>query len=282
MVTIRGCGFSFDKPSAPELVAARAAFALRYVGGDPAKTLNAAEFTALSAAHIPLVLVHETTAEWMLGGFDAGVNGAHLARADMAMAGVPLTVPIFAAADFDVQPAQVDDVMAAASGFDSVLGHTRTGVYGGLRIAQAAADAGYRVYQANAWSGPEGSFAWDPRAVLRQTGKREIGGLTVDAIEAVSFDFAQYTPPPPPWPGRLFSYAPGAPEVHGEDVRAWQQRMGERGWTLLADGWYGPKTAAVCLEFQEEFNQEPQPGLLDDAIVGPATWAAAFTVPITG
>lgn len=280
---IKGCGYSFDKPPVESLVSTRQAFALRYVGGDPAKTLTSGEFTQLCAAYIPTVLVHETTEQWMLGGHDAGVTAAQLARGGMAAAGVPLTVPVYTAADFDVQDDQLADVLAAAAGFASIHGETRTGIYGGLRVARAGADAGLKVFQTEAWStDPQGDVVWESRAVLRQlAGAIEIGGVKVDDDQALSFDFGQYTPPPPPWPGRILSYAPGAPEIHGQDVWDWQRRMQNRGWTIAVDGWYGPESSAVCEKFQETFHVNPPPGLMEDAEVGPRTWAAAFTLPIT-
>ncbi|WP_131739198.1 peptidoglycan-binding domain-containing protein [Actinomadura roseirufa] len=76
----------------------------------------------------------------------------------------------------------------------------------------------------------------------------------------------------PPWPGR---YLRQPPVMQGDDVYKWQDRMHERGWKLQVDGYYGPKTEAVCVAFQEEKHLEV------DGIVGPKTWAAAWTAPIT-
>lgn len=76
----------------------------------------------------------------------------------------------------------------------------------------------------------------------------------------------------PPWPGRLFTFPP---YTIGEDVRTWQARMAERGWTIDVDGWYGPQSQGVALAFQAE------KGLEVDGIVGPITWDAAWTAPIT-
>lgn len=62
---------------------------------------------------------------------------------------------------------------------------------------------------------------------------------------------------------------------HREDFRRWQQRMKDRGWGITADGIYGPQSAGVAHAFQVE------KGLLPDSLVGPVTWAAAWTAPIT-
>lgn len=62
---------------------------------------------------------------------------------------------------------------------------------------------------------------------------------------------------------------------HREDLRRWQQRMADRGWKITADGYYGDETERVATAFQR------QKGLQVDGLIGPATWAAAWTAPVT-
>jgi Putative peptidoglycan binding domain len=62
---------------------------------------------------------------------------------------------------------------------------------------------------------------------------------------------------------------------HTADLRRWQQRMHDRGWPVTPDGHYGPQTADVAARFQRE------KGLAVDGKIGPATWAAAWTAPVT-
>ena len=88
-------------------------------------------------------------------------------------------------------------------------------------------------------------------------------------------------------PGLLTSVVDGIPQptagdsvllfpgFAGEDVRTWQARMVERGWDLQVDGIYGQRTAQVARAFQVE------KGLVVDGLVGPETWSAAWTAPIT-
>jgi N-acetylmuramoyl-L-alanine amidase/Putative peptidoglycan binding domain len=84
-------------------------------------------------------------------------------------------------------------------------------------------------------------------------------------------------PPPAPAPGT----APAWPGVYLQDytedpsVSTWQGQMVARGWTLTVDGCYGPESAGVCRQFQQE------KGLGVDAIVGPETWSATWTAPVT-
>ncbi len=74
----------------------------------------------------------------------------------------------------------------------------------------------------------------------------------------------------PTWPGRYLRNF-----TAGDDVRAWQQRMADRGWRIAVDGEYGPQSERVCRAFQAD------KGLEQDGVVGPVTWAAAWTAPIT-
>ncbi|WP_067470031.1 peptidoglycan-binding protein [Actinomadura macra] len=76
----------------------------------------------------------------------------------------------------------------------------------------------------------------------------------------------------PRWPGR---YLTQPPTMLGDDVRTWQARMRARGWHLDVDGRYGPGSETVCRAFQAEKR------LGVDGVVGPATWAAAWTAPLT-
>lgn len=70
---------------------------------------------------------------------------------------------------------------------------------------------------------------------------------------------------------------------HNGDLKVWQQRMKDRGWTITVDGYYGPKgattpqgeTADVAGAFQAEKN------LVVDKFIGRQTWDAAWIAPVT-
>jgi peptidoglycan hydrolase-like protein with peptidoglycan-binding domain len=51
--------------------------------------------------------------------------------------------------------------------------------------------------------------------------------------------------------------------------------MAHRGWAITADGHYGPQSDSVCRSFQAE------KGLGVDGLVGPSTWKASWTAPLT-
>lgn len=62
---------------------------------------------------------------------------------------------------------------------------------------------------------------------------------------------------------------------HQADLAVWQGRMAARGWSITADGLYGPQTESIARAFQTE------KGLTVDGLIGPQTWAAAWTEPVT-
>jgi N-acetyl-anhydromuramyl-L-alanine amidase AmpD len=62
---------------------------------------------------------------------------------------------------------------------------------------------------------------------------------------------------------------------HQADLARFQQKLHDRGWTIGVDGLYGPNTQQNVVEFQREKGLEP------DGLIGPDTWAAAWTSPVT-
>ena len=74
----------------------------------------------------------------------------------------------------------------------------------------------------------------------------------------------------PKWPGRFLKEG-----MRGDDVMRFQDRLAQRGWNIKADGIFGPKTKMVVRAFQIDKD------LLVDGIVGPATWDALWTAPVT-
>jgi hypothetical protein len=75
----------------------------------------------------------------------------------------------------------------------------------------------------------------------------------------------------PPWPGVYLRATTTDPSA-----RTWQAQMSARGWRLGIDGIYGPESAGVCRAFQTEKGLHPV-----DGVVGPVTWGATWTAPIT-
>ncbi|MDX3101764.1 peptidoglycan recognition protein family protein [Nonomuraea angiospora] len=81
----------------------------------------------------------------------------------------------------------------------------------------------------------------------------------------------------PTFPGRLMTYPPS---TRGADVYSWQAQMRDRGWDLIPDGTYGPRSRDICTAFQRDSTAHGWP-LDDDGVVGPATWRAAWERPVS-
>ena len=108
-----------------------------------------------------------------------------------------------------------------------------------------------------------------------------VGPLTWASLNGTAL-LSSTTAPPYPLPaGSYFGPATGPVTSvsgyygHQADLQVWQQRMANRGWTIATDGHYGPQTAGIARAFQTE------KGLTVDSLIGPQTWAAAWTAPIT-
>lgn len=82
----------------------------------------------------------------------------------------------------------------------------------------------------------------------------------------------------PPFPGVPLVLR--TPYMTGSEVRTWQERMKQRGWSIAVDGSYGPQSQAVCKAFQADSTAHGWP-LAQDGIVGPKTWAAAWLRPVS-
>jgi len=132
------------------------------------------------------------------------------------------------------------------------IGSGVKGVCGHGDVAAAGAGGGH--------TDPGPNFPWD--VVLAKAG----GAAPAPAPPPASGGVA------PPWPGRYLQYPP---VMSGADVHQWQGQMSHRGWTISVDGAYGPQSKDVCTSFQRE------KGLAVDGVVGPQTWSAAWTAPIT-
>jgi hypothetical protein len=86
---------------------------------------------------------------------------------------------------------------------------------------------------------------------------------------------AATTPKPPAWPAGVAYFRASNRPKYSATVRAWQARMKQRGWSIKADGYYGPQSAEVARKFQREKK------LAVDGLLGPITFRAAWTKPIT-
>ena len=129
-----------------------------------------------------------------LGGQGAGVTHAKRGWQLHMAAGGPANVPVYASIDDDPSYEQYKQQVAPyLRGWESVVGHQRTGVYGNSKTIEWALQDGLGSYfwQHN-WGSPKG-FA-HPAASLHQVeiDKRSVGGVGVDINEILKPQFGQW------------------------------------------------------------------------------------------
>lgn len=180
-------------------------FACRYLSTDPSKNLSLAEAEILRAGGIDVLVVWETAAMRALSGTSAGATDARDALAQAEALKMPAGRPIYFAVDFDETPTEATEVADYFKGVNSVLGASRSGVYGGYWVVKRLLDAGLVKYawQTYAWSGGQ----VDHRAQLYQySNGHVVDGQSCDYNHSLAPDFGQWSyktssptsPPSPP------------------------------------------------------------------------------------
>jgi hypothetical protein len=226
-----GVDYSFARPSPASIRAAGFTFVARYLSYEPAKNLSAAEADSLIAAGLTVVCNWEDGATNALSGYGQGVSDATAAAAQARADGQPTTRPIYFSVDFDADSGQLDTIEAYFEGVASVIGVSRTGVYGGYYIVHSLFDAGKVAWgwQTYAWS----YGSWDSRAQFRQI-ENGIDGDEEDEDEAVVGDFGQWPiaapPPPPPSPTRG-----SLDSVTCDEIAGWAEDPNSAGTAIPVD-----------------------------------------------
>lgn len=205
MIYPRGLDYAGGRISGASLKANGISFVCRYLSdggsGLPGKQLLPNEFADLIANGIAVVFNWETTADFMLGGYYAGVNDAETALAYVrSLPGAPQNPVIYFSADFDEAPNQDAPVEQYLQGAAGVLGGiNNVGIYGSYYIctrAQAAVGVKY-IWQTEAWSG--GNITSAVNIMQRNgLGYQTIDGVECDINEAHTDDFGQFLPVSPP------------------------------------------------------------------------------------
>lgn len=152
------------------------------------KLLSANEAKALNQAGIAVVSNYEWYANRALEGFASGVQDAQIAASQHADCGGPADKPIYFSVDCDCDGSQTVEYF---KGVASVIGLSRTGVYGSYRVVKYLLDNGLVkwAWQTYAWSGGQ----WDPRAHIRQYQNGvNLAGHEVDYNESMHSDFGQW------------------------------------------------------------------------------------------
>lgn len=269
------------------LRAAGVTFAMRYLSHDAAKNLSAGEAQLLGDGGIDIGVVWESSARRALAGHDAGVADATTAASQATACGMPAGRPIYFAVDFDAADADKPKLADYLRGAAQVLGLDAVGVYGGYWVVKYCFDESVAAFgwQTYAWSGGHR----DSRAQIYQhLNGVSIGGLACDRDTALAADFGQWrphSPAPPTFPYPADHYLGtarpdnrchwGGNPIDRHTVAMWQAKMAQRGWRIQATGIYTAQSNRICRSFQTE------KGLDCDGLVGPTTWAATWTAPVT-
>lgn len=173
--------FSDFKPTPAQVRSVGASAVIGYVSPEPAKNLTDPQ--QYLDAGIDVALVWEDSATNALGGSSQGQSDAMRALAQAKALGYPDACTLYFAVDFDVTPAQEPTVQAYIRAAESVVGHARTGVYGGFYPLQSLHGVGLAswYWQTLAWSGGQ-RFA---PACLYQNGQQVFnGGADVNEVLA--------------------------------------------------------------------------------------------------
>jgi hypothetical protein len=193
---MKGIDIAWARPDTDGIKATGAKWVARYFSQDPTKNLTADEVAAYTAAGLAVVAVWEYTAGAALEGRDKGVQDASQAYSQQKAVGLPRDMPIYFAVDTDAEWSQAEQYFA---GVASVVGVDYVGVYGGIKVIEGAAGAGYKyLWQTSAWSDGQ----WYPHASIRQDGGTVLSGAA-DVDDSETADFGQYprpvtTPPAKP------------------------------------------------------------------------------------
>ncbi len=208
---LKGIDFSYGNGlTTAQINDASCAFVCRYLSGGLPKDIDSLELSNYKAADIRVVFVWETDGlmpSRAQGIADAGAAQAELERLALAIEDRSVaSAPVFFAAD----AATETDPIGYLQGVVSVLGKSRTAIYGGYNSVNVAFSAGLVTFgwQTYAWSNGQ----WDDRALLRQVqNNAHLGPAQVDNDQAAFWNsptilglndnFGQWpspTPAPPP------------------------------------------------------------------------------------
>jgi hypothetical protein len=201
MAQILALDEAWSKVDPAQIKAAGYVGVLVYLSRDVSKCATAAYIAACHAVGLGVAFVFEDSAQRALGGAAAGLADGQYANAQADGLGVPADLPLYAAVDFDVTPAQMPTVVAYVRAFGSVRRPGRG--YGSTALVDALVAAGIpHDWQTCAWSGS----TVNSRAAIYQRLKPTTGlagsfdeDVILDAADA-GFWFPTPTPVPQPVP----------------------------------------------------------------------------------
>ncbi|MEU6579635.1 DUF1906 domain-containing protein [Nocardia sp. NPDC046763] len=161
------------------------------------KPLLAREVEALRAAGLSVVSCYQfgkaQTADWR-GGYPAGLKHAARGLILHKAAGGPDTAPIYAAIDDNPGDDDFEQFIEPyLRGWETVIGHGRTGVYANSPTIDNIRDVGLcSFFWQHNWGTPKGYV--HPAATLHQfeIDEREVGGVSVDVNAVLAPQYGQW------------------------------------------------------------------------------------------
>lgn len=215
-----GLDFSNDPPGSAAIRATGRDFVIRYAARDW-RGLKRYELADYRANGIDVAMVYESTEGRVREGYVAGAFDATYAHNFLAEMGLPNTMPIYFAVDFDIGEGDHAAFLQYLQGADDAIGAPRVGVYGGLNAITYAADTGVLwLWQTISWSGGFVNYHLHPKALLFQNRFNHwVSGTNCDDNDAYAKNFGQFSlfedqeqstplPPPPLFP------APDLPDFY--------------------------------------------------------------------
>lgn len=188
--------YSFARPNPADLAAAGYVGALRYLAPLPnAKVITGDEIASLHANGLSVGFVWESTATRPRDGYDAGHADAQEANRQADELGVPPTVTIYFAVDFDASASEVVEYFGGAL----IASKRPIGGYGSFRVVESLLDAQFitKAWQTVAWSRRNHSA----RAVLYQRADAAANPPPgCDVNEVLQDDWGQWAPAGAPQP----------------------------------------------------------------------------------
>lgn len=191
---MEGLDYSFTRPDLAEVVEAGYRFVVRYLCTYPAcagKVLTADELADIRGHGLDLAVVWEYDTHDALEGFPAGWRHGSMALSQARSLGLPDTMAIYFAVDFDATPEQLVTVADYFRGIASVVPIGRVGVYGGIRTIRTLHAAGVVtwLWQTYAWSNGQ---VYGPTHVYQYSNGHMIAGAICDLNTARVPSFGQW------------------------------------------------------------------------------------------
>lgn len=270
-MTFKLVDFSATKPDGKQLIADGFRGVVGYVSGEAWKDFSKAQVDTYRKDGLAVGFVAEGTGREIITESSL-IAECKRGNSIMASYGVPETVPLFLAVDFDPSPS---NFATYASHFWAARISVKrpVGVYTNYYFLKYLYDNKKVVW---GWQ----TYAWsythlDPRAQYYQySNGHHVAGATVDLDSGNTFGglWSPVAPPKPtpiPYPGRELKLTSST--VRDSAVAQVQSQLNKVMKTnLVVDGIFGPLTDTAVRNFQKS------KGLVVDGIVGPKTWGALF------